>query len=232
MVKRKAIPRSTQTAVLTKSRRRCAFCVFLDNSYLLKRGQISHIDHDKLNNAEENLVWLCQPHHDEYDSRPSQTKGLTERELIMAKSMVENFVIQGMIPDEKLKKKPPKSEPEKAAVSCETYKMRIPIYRVCREFVRSVLTDAYSDREMLAEFARSTEEAFFLFDESIQDYCHELYKMSIRLSATSDLMKNQNQHSVPDWSRLVTRKHEILDWFLEELNRVNARFLPYLKLGG
>jgi hypothetical protein len=53
----------------------------LDNDCEEKPGQIAHIDKDRSNNDPDNLVWLCQPHHDKYDLRSHQTKGLTAHEL-------------------------------------------------------------------------------------------------------------------------------------------------------
>jgi hypothetical protein len=47
----------------------------------LKVGQIAHLDRDRSNSAEENLAFLCFEHHDEYDSRTSQRKGLTAGEV-------------------------------------------------------------------------------------------------------------------------------------------------------
>lgn len=63
------------------SRRRCAACFGLNRDLEIKQGQIAHMDQDARNNEMENLVFLCLTHHDEYDSRRSQSKGLTQDEL-------------------------------------------------------------------------------------------------------------------------------------------------------
>jgi len=55
--------------------------VYLLGDTALKPGQIAHLDHDRNNNHIDNLCFLCQAHHDQYDSRTSQTKALTEREV-------------------------------------------------------------------------------------------------------------------------------------------------------
>src|ERR1044072_2588604 len=78
---RKAVPANTQTAVLVRSRRRCCICFGLNRDTSLKVGQIAHLDHNNTNNAEDNLAFLCFDHHDEYDSKTSQRKGLTEGEV-------------------------------------------------------------------------------------------------------------------------------------------------------
>ncbi len=81
MAKRKRIPKETQTQLLVQSRRRCCLCFGLNQDLAEKRGQIAHLDGDSSNNQLDNLAYLCIPHHDQYDSRTSQSKGLTVDEV-------------------------------------------------------------------------------------------------------------------------------------------------------
>ena len=74
---RQKVPQSTQTEVIMASRRRCCICFGLEIDVVRKRGQIAHLDGDPSNNDFENLAFLCLEHHDEYDGRTSQSKGLT-----------------------------------------------------------------------------------------------------------------------------------------------------------
>src|SRR5271155_3496670 len=67
--------------VLIASRRRCCLCRYLDGNEGRRRGQIAHLNRDRMDARLENLVWLCLEHHDEYDSRTSQSKGLTLEEV-------------------------------------------------------------------------------------------------------------------------------------------------------
>ena len=46
----------------------------------VKSGQIAHLDGRNDNNDIDNLAFLCFEHHDQYDTRTSQSKGLTPRE--------------------------------------------------------------------------------------------------------------------------------------------------------
>jgi hypothetical protein len=80
--KRRSVPKTTETAVLAESRRRCCLCVGLNGDVAEKRGQIAHLDGDPANNAEDNLVFLCLDHHDQFDSSTSQSKGLTRGEIV------------------------------------------------------------------------------------------------------------------------------------------------------
>ena len=78
---RSKIPLETETEVLLRSRRRCALCFGLNRDASIKRGQIAHLNRDRSNNKIENLAFLCLDHHDQYDSRTSQSKGLKITEV-------------------------------------------------------------------------------------------------------------------------------------------------------
>ena len=78
---RKKLPTATETAVLIKSARRCPICFHLHGDLTPKLGQIAHLDGDRTNSAEDNLAWLCMPHHSEYDSTTSQHKNYTIAEI-------------------------------------------------------------------------------------------------------------------------------------------------------
>jgi hypothetical protein len=85
-VERRSISIKVETQILTQSARRCALCYGLRGDLNQKRGQIAHIDRDPSNSEEANLVFLCVEHHDEYDSRTSQSKSLTKREVLEYKA--------------------------------------------------------------------------------------------------------------------------------------------------
>ena len=78
---RRKIPPEVADSVLANCRRRCCLCHALRNDNTEKKGQIAHLDHDRSNNDPDNLVYLCLEHHDAYDSRTSQSKGLTIGEV-------------------------------------------------------------------------------------------------------------------------------------------------------
>src|ERR1019366_6110509 len=82
--------------VLVASRRRCCVCFGLSNDPAEKKGQIAHIDRDASNSARDNLVFLCFDHPDQYDSRTSQSKGLTEEEVREYRAQLHRFVAQSL----------------------------------------------------------------------------------------------------------------------------------------
>jgi hypothetical protein len=78
---RKKIPKSIQTQVFMASRRRCCICYGLCRSDSPVKGQIVHLDRDPSNNELDNLTFMCTRHHEEYDTRSSQTKGFAILEV-------------------------------------------------------------------------------------------------------------------------------------------------------
>jgi hypothetical protein len=80
-MKRRRVSDSTQAEVLVKSRRRCCVCFGLSRDDKVKHGQIAHLDQDRTNSSEDNLAFLCLEHHDQFDSKTSQSNNLTRVEL-------------------------------------------------------------------------------------------------------------------------------------------------------
>ncbi len=78
---RKKLTQSTQTEVFILSRRRCCVCYGLNRDDTAKKEQIAHPDEDPTNDVLDNLAFLCFNHHDDLDSKPSQSKGLTANEV-------------------------------------------------------------------------------------------------------------------------------------------------------
>ncbi len=81
MAPRRRPNRLIEKDVMIASRRRCCLCVFLNNRNEVRKGQIAHLNRDSGDSRFENLVYLCLEHHDEYDSRPSQSKALLFEEV-------------------------------------------------------------------------------------------------------------------------------------------------------
>lgn len=92
---RMATSTGVETAVLTKSSRRCCLCYYLDRDYEEKLGQIAHLDHDRTNSSEDNLAFLCLEHHTVYDSHTSQHKNYTVTEVKEARRALYAEVERG-----------------------------------------------------------------------------------------------------------------------------------------
>lgn len=78
---REKVPNSIAHQVFICSGRRCAFCFGWNRDTRIKSGQICHVDRNPVRNGFDNLAFLCLEHHDLYDSKPSQSRGITQDEL-------------------------------------------------------------------------------------------------------------------------------------------------------
>ena len=92
MSTRAPISPETQARILEEGRRRCALCFCLHADFRRKRGQLAHIDKNPANSGEENLVFLCFDHHDEYDSTTRQSKNITKEELMRYRDLLRDEV--------------------------------------------------------------------------------------------------------------------------------------------
>lgn len=92
---RKRTHTDVETAVLAKSARRCALCYHLEGDLTEKIGQIVHLDGDRTNSVEDNLAWMCLPHHSVFDSKTSQHKNFTISEVKAARRKLYELVAEG-----------------------------------------------------------------------------------------------------------------------------------------
>jgi hypothetical protein len=93
-VKRKKTPLEVETQVLLKSVRRCTLCFHLSGDLTEKHGQIAHLDQDPSNFDEDNLAWMCLVHHTPFDSKTSQHKNYTTKEVKAARSRLHESILQ------------------------------------------------------------------------------------------------------------------------------------------
>ena len=92
---RKRTPTEIETSVLLKSARRCALCFLLSLDLNEKPGQIAHLDQDPSNYSEDNLAFMCLPHHSQYDSKTNQHKNYTIHEVKSARAKLYDAIEEG-----------------------------------------------------------------------------------------------------------------------------------------
>ncbi len=89
---RVSVPEKLQAQLKFNCRNRCAICAIMNGDFNEKHGQIAHIDHNHSNSFDyNNLVWLCLEHHDQYDSKTSQSKNYRPDEIRMYKNQLEAY---------------------------------------------------------------------------------------------------------------------------------------------
>jgi hypothetical protein len=91
---RKQTPAEIEAAVLLSSARRCTLCFHLSCDLTEKLGQIAHLDGDPSNYAEDNLAFMCLVHHTLFDSKTSQHKNYTIKEVKTARTRLYQAIAQ------------------------------------------------------------------------------------------------------------------------------------------
>lgn len=217
-----------EARVLLACRRRCAFCFGVDGDASLKKGQLAHIDRDRANNVESNAAFLCLAHHDEYDLRPSQSKRLTKGELIRYRKSLSTHLKKAQLWTDTRLPSTIKRQKEVLGVSLDVYNARIPTYHIAVQFLRIVAKDLRPSIQDVMKFARDTEEALFLFDETIAEYLTLLFRKAFRLHAVDTM---RAAHPPPDnLGELISEQMELSLWFTEQYDVLRARFAPFLRL--
>lgn len=90
---RKKLKITVERNILINCKRRCALCFGLNGDVGIKTGQIAHIDKNKNNDSEDNLLFLCLFHHDIYDSITSQSKNFTRSELVHYRDALYDYLV-------------------------------------------------------------------------------------------------------------------------------------------
>ena len=91
---RARLDEKTVEKVLVRSRRRCCMCYGLHRDTSIKQGQIAHLDRDSSNPKYDNLAFLCLEHHDQFDSKTSQSKWFVPEEVKKYRDELYSYVWQ------------------------------------------------------------------------------------------------------------------------------------------
>lgn len=117
-------------------------------------------------------------------------------------------------------------------VTPDVYDHRIPIYRAALQFVRDVSENLRPDLPLILKFARSVDEAAFLFDDSIADYLQTLFTKALRLH-TLELMRVRiasDPAETGNFGALLREETDLADWFARQPDDMRVRFGPFLRL--
>jgi len=203
----------------------------------VKQGQVAHIDQDSANNAYANLVFLCLPHHDQYDSTTSQSKNFSSGEVRKYQRELDGYLKQeaatpwpdfrhrnGTRVNAEAPARPSTSSPD-------VYERRIVIYRALRSFLLKALRGATLSREDLGHFAEATDEALFLIGPEVSEYLGQVYSKGVRLFYTSGRIRDERLSPREDYSEVVRENAEVLNWLSEQLEAGRTVFSKVLLLG-
>ena len=93
MTNRVNVSKEIESQVLINCRRRCCICFGVNRDVDVKKGQIAHLDKNRNNNNIDNLSYLCLEHHDIYDSKNSQSKNFSLKEVKVYRKELEQVIL-------------------------------------------------------------------------------------------------------------------------------------------
>jgi hypothetical protein len=219
---RKDFPTEIVTAVLVRSRRRCAYCFGLDADTKVKDGQIAHVDRDSANVTVDNAAWLCLKHHARHDATSRQAKGHTPEELRYYRDQLYEYFASSQTGAETFRSRVRKPQ----GISLEMFDRRVPAYRATISFINTVLKLNNIEIKDMYAFAAATDEALFLFDEQVAEYLTLLYKQGLRLRAISLTIQAPERRT----RELIDEEMQLALWFTEQYAEVRKRMARFLRL--
>ena len=210
-------------------------CFGLQGDLAEKKGQIAHIDRDPSNSTPENLVYLCMEHHDQYDSRTSQSKGMTPNELRFYRDELYKTLDTNPPPWPDTRANAAKTHSKKGRAtgiargsrSFELYDRRIEIYRAAKDLLGRIVSSSSVEMADAAAFARATDEALFLFDDDIAAYLADIYRRAMKLAALTHVLEG-----LPAGERrtqVVNEQMEIVLWFDNQFEVLRNKLKPFLR---
>jgi DNA-binding MarR family transcriptional regulator len=134
----------------------------------VKAGQIAHPDGDRSNSTVDNLAFLCLVHHDQYDSRTSQSKNLTVEEVKTYRTELHDKVLPVIEAEMVRTRVPAIPIPEPAKVSFDAYR-RAELKAIAIEVIAEMHGVLRSVRHLAHRLAITTPTAERILFELAQD---------------------------------------------------------------
>jgi hypothetical protein len=229
--KRPPLPPAIELEVVLRTKRRCPLCFGLHGDTRISQGQIAHLDRDHANHALTNLMFMCLPHHDSYDSRTSQSKGLLRAEAEAYQSELIAYLTANDAPswveagDNRSLVRP---KAPTAGVSLALHQVRLPIYHAVREFLDTVTATAQVEISDLRSLADKTGEALFLYGAPTADFILETYREGVRLRLAGQRLEHARKAHQPLTDKMIDEEYNLLNWFTGRIEAWRRHVHPFL----
>ena len=119
----------------------------------------------------------------------------------------------------------------KYRVKLDLYDRRWAVYESFGRYVGIATTHPLNSmtHDTLAEFARTTRQAEFLFDADIKQYRNAMIQHGTNLQALQEMSREFPQ-GLHDRSKAIAERSEELEWFAAQPDAMVEKFAPYLRL--
>lgn len=111
-------------------------------------------------------------------------------------------------------------------VKLDLYDRRYKIYDETRRFIASAVRNGDLTNDDFSKFYSVLPEARFLFQEDVYCYMQELINKGASLHANSMIASGNSQS--PNFERAVDVSGDIVNWYSQQHDRLQAIFKPYL----
>jgi len=110
----------------------------------------------------------------------------------------------------------------------ELYEKQFNVYKAIENLLLNIREKSIVEMDIHQLFYKETKESSFFFDKEITDYIDKIANnvnnlMSIIFEVDNPDLKNKRQ-------QLINEKYKLLKWFNEQLEGLQEKFKPYLKI--
>jgi len=110
----------------------------------------------------------------------------------------------------------------------DLFDRRFAILQSTQRMLVEVLTDARISDGTFAHFSAGTGAARFIFGESVADYLHEVRGHAVKLYSLQTVLRDMEAGH--EKARAASAEGAEVQWLVEQLDGLGARFQPYLQL--
>jgi hypothetical protein len=144
-------------------------------------------------------------------------------------SLLEYVQAGGLPTAPNIPKRSSKSRRREVRISIDLYDRRLAIYSRTGQLLREVAKDLKPTFPVILQFTRDTEEALFLFDESIAQYLESLSNKAFRLHALEVTRSGwrTDDHEIENFQE---EQIALWVWFTEQYVVIRKNFAPFLRL--
>jgi hypothetical protein len=112
----------------------------------------------------------------------------------------------------------------------DLYERRLEVFKAVSQFIGTAVQLAYLKNEDLFALLRETNQSYFLFDDDVSQYIHELYLKGVDFSYINTRLHGKAPISQEERERLADKNGELLKWFSQQFEVSRKLFGKYMRI--
>jgi len=109
----------------------------------------------------------------------------------------------------------------------ELFEKRYSNFETIGAFIADILVNGRVEKGADVKFLRDTKASYLLFDKNIKDFVSEIYKKAVDLHC---LCQELDSVSGEERKRNIEKQRVIKDWYKNQLDNLDEKFVEYLRL--